>query len=247
MGRVRVEGATLMDEADLPGAQGRLLLALLACVPGPVSRSRLGETIWAGTGADRERSLRPLLSKLRAALASAGAGEVLVAGSGAVELRRGSDVWIDVEHAVGRLDAAEGAHRRGLHREAWTHAAVASSILSRPFLPGVDNDWVEERKRAHTEMLVRAYSVIVDGWMAMGDPRQAVATASRLISIDPYRETSYARLIRAHASAGDPARAVRVYAELEARLRDDLGLVPSAAAQRAYEEALSGATGPFER
>lgn len=240
-GRVRVEHERIVDEAHLPGSQGRLLLAVLASTPGPVSRARLGALIWSPDDAhDRERSLRPLLSKLRTALAASGNDELLIAGSGAVELRRGSDTWIDVEHAVGRLDAAEGAARKEKYRNAWVEAAVATSILRRPFLPGLDNEWADERRRLHADLLVRAYAVIVDVWLALGDPDQAVAAATRLVAVDPYRETSYERLIRAHVAAGNNARAVQAFAELETRLRDELGLVPSPAAQRAYETALTG-------
>jgi DNA-binding SARP family transcriptional activator len=239
-GRVTIEGTSVVDERDLPGPLGRVLLAVLALHPGPVARARMAEILWDDdppTG--YERSLNPLLSKLRRAFVTAGGDrDLFVSGSGAIELRRSADLWIDVDEATTSLDAAEGALRRSEPRVAWPRAAVASSILGRPFLEGVDLHWVSEQRRSLHDRRLRAYEAAAEVWLRLEDPGQAVVAARRLVEADPFRETSYERLIRAHLLAGNRAEALRAFAECENVLRHELGVDPSPVVQSAYEEAL---------
>lgn len=235
-----MEGSKLVDERDLPGPSGRVLLAALAFARGPVARSRLASILWDGEVPEGyDRSLNPLLSKLRSAVERAGADRtLLVSASGSIELRRTASVWVDVDAATTAVDAAEGSLRRGEPREAWTRAAVATSILNRPFLEGVDLTWVEARRREIHALRLRALEAAAHVWMQLDDPRQAVVAATRLVEADPLRETSYADLIRAHLYAGNRAEALRAFGECEQMLLDRLGVEPSAIVQNAYEEAL---------
>ncbi|MGH8912474.1 MAG: AfsR/SARP family transcriptional regulator, partial [Acidimicrobiia bacterium] len=114
-GRVTFEGSVVVDESALPGPLGRSLAAMLALSRGPVSRSRLADILWDGNPPRAyDRSINPLLSKLRAASEGAGGPrDLFMSGSGTVELRRSPQVWIDLEHATIALDAAEGILRSG--------------------------------------------------------------------------------------------------------------------------------------
>lgn len=239
-GRVAIEGSHVVGESDLPGPLGRVLLAVLALNRSPVARQRLAEILWDEEPPQAyERSLNPLLSKLRRSLVAAGAErDILVSGAGAVELRRASDVWIDLEEATTALDRAEGLVRAGRPREAWPQAAVATSILGRPFMEGVELRWVEEQRRVIEARLVRAFEAVVDVWMGLDDPAQAGVAARKLVAVDRFRETSYERLIRAHLAQGNRAEALRAFAECERVLRDELGVAPSELVQAAYQEAL---------
>lgn len=240
-GRVAIEATRLVDEFELPGAQTRVLLAVLALSRGPISRSRVASILWDGhPPSEYDRSLNPLLSKLRHAFVEAGADRDLVAsGTGSLEIRRSAGMWIDVEAATTALDAAEGALRRDDPEAAWPRAAVATSILGRPFLEGVELAWADEQRRTQHEGLVRAYECAADVWMALGEAGQAVVAARRLIEADHFRETSHERLIRAHLLAGNRAEALLAFGECERILRDELGVAPSPRVQAAYEEALT--------
>ncbi len=241
MGRMAIEGDGIIPESALSGSLGRTLLAALAVHRGPLARPALADMLWDSHPPDSyERSLNPLLSKLRSAVSEVGGSRHLItSGPGVVELRRTAAVWVDVESATTSLDAAEGALRQGEYRRAWTGAAVASSIFGRPFLPGVDGRWIEERRRLHRASLVRSFEVVVDAWAGLEDPHQMVVAAERLVSADPLRETSHARLIRAHIAEGNPAAAVRAYGDCASLLRDQLGVMPSRVVQNVYEEALN--------
>lgn len=236
-----IEGEALVDESELPGPLGRALLAALALSRGPVSRVRLASILWEEKAPDQfDRSLNPLLSKLRRGLTTAGGDrDLLVSGGGAVELRHTSRVWIDIEEATRALDAAEGALRRDRPREAWPNAAVATSIFRRPLMEGIDLSWVGEQRRSLNGQLLRAHAATVEVWMRLGDLGQAAVAAGQLVEADPFLETSHERLIRIHTMAGNRAAALLAFAECERVLRDQLGVEPSGLVQRAYEDALA--------
>lgn len=240
-GRVTLAGAQVVDEARFPGPMGRALLAVLALDRGPVARGRLADVLWDGEPPDAfNTSLNPLVSKLRRLFQEAGADpSTLTATGGAVELRRLTGVWIDIEEATRALDAAEGALRRGSPEEAWPKAAVATSVFRRPFLEGVDLIWAEAWRRELKERLIRGLEVATDVWILRADPKQAVVAARQLLNADRYRETSHRRLIRGHLMAGNRAAALRAYSQCEEVLREELGVEPSPLVQEVYEEALS--------
>ena len=239
-GRVALEGNALVEESRFPGPLGRALFAVLGLSRGPVARARLADILWEGDPPEAyDSSLNPLVSKLRRLFEEAGADrELVVASRGSVELRRLSELWIDIEAATASLDAAEGAMRRGSPEEAWPKAAVATSVFRRAFLEGVDLSWAEEQRRALRERFIRGLEVATDVWLMRDDPTQAVVAAGQLVDADRFRETSYERLIRAHTLAGNRAAALRAYADCERLLRDELGVEPSWHVQDAYEKAL---------
>lgn len=239
-GRITIEGDGVVAEDDLPGNQGRLLLALLGTRPGPVSKGEVASVLWGSDPPPNyERSINPLVSKLRSALVSVGAErDTVFSAGGAVGLRRGPRLWIDLEEAARRVDRAEGRLRAGDLNPAWVNAAVASAVVSRGFLSGIDSPWADEQRRVLASLNIRAHDVIVDVWLARGDPGQAVVAAERLVALNPLRETSYGRLIRAHTEAGNRAQAVRAYTLCSQVLRSELGVDPSPAVEDAYERAL---------
>ena len=59
---------------------------------------------------------------------------------------------------------------------------------------------------------------------------------SQLFELEPYRETSYRRLMRMLHGKGDRAEAVRVYLEFERLLKQDLGVSPSDETVAVYRE-----------
>jgi DNA-binding SARP family transcriptional activator len=100
---VEIDGRRL--EADLPGRQGRLLLAYLAAHRRrPVSRSELIEVLWpAEAPAAPEAALKVLLARLRRVIGGALAGRAELS----LELPEGAEVDLEVvERAVAEAEAA---------------------------------------------------------------------------------------------------------------------------------------------
>ena len=86
-------------------------------------------------------------------------------------------MWVDAEDGLRRLDRAEGALRHGEHAEAAPDATIASSILRRPFLAGVDNIWADGVRRRQSDAVYRCSIVLAAVWNELGD-HQLAATAT---------------------------------------------------------------------
>jgi DNA-binding SARP family transcriptional activator len=240
-GRVQVEGpGGVVTEHDLPGRQGRLMLARLTLARGPVSHDQLADLFW---GADRpgswQSTLSPLASRLRSSLDSVGlAGrKMLLSRQGAYELVI-PERWVDVEVAIRSLDRAEGEVANARFATAWTEAAVASAILRRPFLEGEDHQWAHEWRAVLSDARVRALACLAESWLADGRWAQAESAADEAIRLDPLRELAHRQRMRAMIGAGNGARALRAYRELETVLTDELGASPSPETEALYEEVL---------
>lgn len=62
--------------------------------------------------------------------------------------------------------------------------------------------------------------------------------ALQLIELEPYRETSYAALIRLQLAAGDRADALQTYERARTLLGAELGVPPGAQLEAAHKAAL---------
>ena len=73
---------------------------------------------------------------------------------------------------------------------------------------------------------------------AEGEFGEAVRYAAEVTELEPFRESSYRALMQAHAGAGNPAEALRVYERCRRFLGDELGAYPSAESEAIYLEIL---------
>lgn len=242
-GRVLVEdnGTILLDERRWMGRQGRLAFAYLVgehlrAVP----RDELAEELWLdAVPPSWERSLSALISKLRALLASVGVPDVALTGSfGHYQLLLPADVWIDVEAASVAIDRAESALRGGKPQEAWGWAQAAYQISRRPFLMGEEGPWATLKRSELREVLVRAHECLSEPSIWHAEPEYAVKHAREAVAIEPFRETSYQLLMRAHAAVGNRAEALLVYERCRSFLSEELGVPPSPQTEAVYLDIL---------
>ena len=242
---VEANGATL-DEQRFPGRQGRILFAYLAAQEGrPVPRDELAELIWGEElPATWEKALRVLMTKLRALLEECGidGSTALTSAFGCYKLTLPADAWIDVEAAAKAVERGEAALAADHLDEARAQASTAAELARRSFLPGEDGPWVEERRRELRDVLVRALECLRDASLADGDFGQAIRYAAEVTELEPFRESSYRALMQAHARAGNPAEALRVYERCRRFLGDELGAYPSAESEAIYLEILRNST-----
>ena len=181
-----------------------------------------------------ESALKALVSKLRRLLTPL-ASETLIGGQfGCYQLHLPSDWWVDWEAARRALDEAEGALCSGNPREGWGEANVAVTIARRGFLGGEHGTWVEARRRSLCELLARGldcYGVIS---LETGQAELAAQIAEEAIAREPFRESGYHRLMKAHAKLGNRAEAVRAYHRCRELLVDELGVSPSPETEAVY-------------
>ncbi|HEY1455200.1 MAG TPA: BTAD domain-containing putative transcriptional regulator [Candidatus Dormibacteraeota bacterium] len=232
MGAVQVEhGRKLLPESALGGPQSRFVLAyLVAERKRAVAQSELAEALWPDSlPPSWALALSAIVSRLRSHLGTVGLDRARVIGNafGCYQLAPLTDAWVDIEAANAGVDSAEGALIAGRPQDAYGPSLIATTILRRPFLPGVDGTWVEERRAILASALVRALECRVEALGANGEVALALAHAREVVRLDPYRESGYRRLMRIQARIGERAEAVRTYFDFRKLLADELGVEPS--------------------
>jgi len=243
MEHVLVEAnGTCIEERRFPGRQGRLLFAYLVAHDGrAIPRDELAGVLWGDDlPATWQKALRVLMTKLRALLEECGldGSSALTAAFGCYRLALPADTWVDIDAAATAVGRAEDARAAGALDEARTQASSAAELARRTFLPGEDGFWVEEQRRDLRDVLVRALECLRDLALTDGDFGHAVRHAAEITELEPFRESSYRALMQAHAAAGNPAEALRVYERCRRFLADELGAYPSAESEAAYLEIL---------
>ena len=239
-GRVAVEtDGAVIDEAQLGGRQGRLLFAYLVAErsrPVPAGRARgrdlggiaardLGESV------DRDREQAPRPGRRRRDHARQHA-------FGCYRLDLPEGTWVDLFAAASSAQDAEEALAAGELDQARAAAESAESLARRPFLPGEDGAWVEQKRRDLADIRERALSVLADACLRSGAAREAAKWAEELIALSPFREAGYRRLMEAHVVAGNRAEALRVYEQCRQLLAEELGAYPSPETDSIYRALL---------
>jgi DNA-binding SARP family transcriptional activator len=238
------------DATDLPGRQAPVVFAyLVAARDRPVPTEELAEAVWGGTLPTTWRpALRGLVSKVRDFLDLLGlpAAEALTSSSGCYRLRLPSDTAVDVELAGAAADEAQRALGEGRLAEALEAAEQARTTAGRPLLPGHDGAWIEDRRAALRQVLVRSVERLVDAHLAAGHADQAVGPAGDLVALEPFRDSAHRRLLAARAAAGDRGGALLAYDRYRRVLAEELGVGPSPELEAAYLELLHAEPPPPE-
>jgi TolB-like protein/DNA-binding SARP family transcriptional activator len=214
---------TSADGADLtpPGRKLRALVALLALAPAAGwSREQLTALLWGDRDDEQARaSLRQALAELRRILGvralqtdrEMAAFDPAIVGVDAVELARLA--------AAGELEQAAALYR--------------GELLDGLSLPNSGfADWLlVERTRLHdlaVDVLARL--------LGTQSGEAAIATAKRLLHLDPAREETHRALMRLYGAKGDRSQALRQYQTCRDLLQRDLDVKPEPETERLYKE-----------
>ena len=224
---LRADGADVDLRAVRP--QARALLRMLALNSGaPLHRELIADVLWGDLGTESAvHALHVSVSSLRRALPTELTGPL---GSlvervgeayrlGLVE-RRDCDLADFDDHlaeaaaAKVRRDAATTVD--GLRR--------ALDLYVGDVLPeDGPAEWVTGARERYRVRAAEAASSLAHFELRMGDPRAAVAAASRAVEIDPWLDESWRTLVTVHRTSGDVVAARRA-AEGYRRMRVALGL-----------------------
>ena len=236
-GRIAVETGGARREDDLPGRQGRLVLAYLVIHRHePVSLDALTEALWGERPpAAALPALHALLSKLRRVLGC-------IVEHGTANLALPPDTWVDLDTARDAIHRAESAAAQSEWGRAWGAAQTALFISRRGFLPGETVTWAEPIRHELDLLRQRSLETYADAALHIG--RAELATAERasreLIGLAPFRETAHRLLMKTLAAQGNTAEAIQAYTALRLKLRDELGVSPSPETQQVYAALMSG-------
>lgn len=192
----------------LPSSQR--LLAFLALHEGSATRSTVAARLWPDATPTRAGAcLRSALWRL------VKPPHALVVG-GRERLRIGPAVQVDVERV-----------RRFVAQPTAPEPPPPVAPLTTELLPGWTEQWVVAEREWSRQVCLRALELLSELFRARGDHFRAHESALAAVRADPLRESAHRRLIELHLADGNPAAAVRQYAEYRSRLRAELGVSPS--------------------
>src|SRR5262245_12049773 len=161
--------------AGLPSGQAESLLCyLLANRDRALDRGELISVVWPERAPrDPQGALRPILSRLRRALAPA-----TIDGRDRLRLALPEPVWVDVEQAAAALEQA----RRVGGSEAREPAQMAVDLLAPGFLPHHDEEWARSRRGQVEELALEALEWVGRGALAGDEPASAERAARELVA-----------------------------------------------------------------
>ncbi len=235
--RLRLLGSFQVERFEpnqVGSRKARGLLKLLALGRGqPVSVDRLIDCLWPDELPSRpEEQVSVLVSRLRSVL---GADRLPRVEAG-YALRAD---WLDVQALE---DLAEEASRRlaaGNVAMARAAAAAALALVRGPLLADEpDAEWLLSERAAVERLVAAARSVGARAALAASDYQAAAELAAGALDADPYDEAALRLLMQAHSAAGRPGSALAAYAQMQGRLREDLGADPAPETQQLHQAIL---------
>lgn len=189
------------------------LLAFLALQGRPLMRDYVAGRLWIDYTEERSHAnLRSALWRLR---------------------RTGSDVVTTTVNQVCISEAVEvdvrrviRASRRALDRSAEPRQLVDD--LGDDLLPDWYDDWVEIERERLRQLRLHALEAVAERLLGDGRYGQAADAGLTAIQCEPLRDSAHRLLIKVHLAEGNTGAAVRQYEIYTRRLREELGLEPSA-------------------
>ncbi|MGW5556518.1 AfsR/SARP family transcriptional regulator [Micromonospora sp. NPDC003944] len=241
LGPVQVTAGGRVLPIDRP--QQRAVLALLLLnADRLVPLRQLVSALWADDPpASARTQVQVCVSRIRAALREAGAGELLTTQGGGYRLTvRGGELdlaefTMAVEHARAEEAAGQQAEAARLLRE-------GLALWRGPALAGAAGAFVDAAAAGLDEQRLLAYERLAAVELGLGRFAATVNALRPLVAEHPLREQLVAGYLLALAGCGQQAAALRLYAETRRHLVDELGVEPGPELSGAHLRVLRGQT-----
>lgn len=227
-----VLATTPAGPVDLGGPQQRTVFALLATdADRPVPAGTLIERTWPERRpADPRAVLYGYVSRLRRALGPAAA---LLREPGGYRLAVDPD-RVDLHRARRLVERA----RPGPDRSALLGAAL--DLWHAVPLADLPGEWAARVRQAWQQEHLDLAVAWGEAELAAGRTAEVIARSRALLAEHPVAEPLTGLLMRALVLAGRSGAALTAFAEIRARLAEDLGVEPDAALRRLHQEILRG-------
>ena len=242
LGERRLRNGAVDVSASIQYRKGWALLGYLAVEAGRRhSREHLAELLWPSLPALAARTnLRQVVANLNRAFEAHDADGSLQATREDIALQPGPGLAVDVHRLEHAVDAPI---------EALLAAEPALLGLGGAFLAGLSVDdcpafdaWLRPVRARLAGMTQRALRRLFEAQQSSGRRGAAIASARRLVELDPWDETATQRLMLALAAEARHDEALAAFEALSAALRAELDVLPSPAV-RALAERLRAARG----
>lgn len=206
--------------------KAQALLAVLALSPGrPQKREKIAALLWSDRAEPQARaSLRQALAELRRVLPDRDP-PLLAAGR--------DSLYVDANAIA--VDAVEML--RLIDAESPDALATAADFYRGDLLDGLAvhdpafEEWLQVERTRLRDRAAEALRRLLERQSGA----EAMATARRLLALDPLDEATHRTLIRLYAEAGDRTTAIKQYESCREVLDAELGLRPEAATEQLIE------------
>jgi DNA-binding SARP family transcriptional activator len=227
---VATDGAPVHFAGKVQQRPLALLKAIIALGGREIAEERLAEALWPEADGDgAHQALAVTLHRLRRLL---GRDDAVVLRGGHVGLA--PDLcWVDAWAFERLLGQADAARRSGRPDDARALDERALGLYRGDFLES-DGEaaWALSARERLRRVSLRRVAVLGREWEAAGDWKRAVEWYERGLEVDDLAEELYQRLIAGYQALGRQAEAVLTYERCRKRLRDVLGVAPSAETER---------------
>lgn len=200
------------------GISCRWLSTLLALRDGLISRTQAAGTLWPNATAYRANAnLRTVLWRLQRCCPG-----LIEATS--QEIRLAPGVSIDIQN-VSRV--ARQLLNRSVTQDPIGLSQALTCNLYEDIAPELDEEWLTAEREQYHQFRLHALESLIEQLIAAGWMGAAVETALRVIRADPFRESAYYLLIKAHLKKGNQIEAYRKYHEYCELIKSNFGLEPT--------------------
>ncbi|MGW4791238.1 AfsR/SARP family transcriptional regulator, partial [Nonomuraea sp. NPDC004297] len=112
-----------------------------------------------------------------------------------------------------------------------------------PLLADADVEGVRQERVRLEEVRLNAHEMCLEAELRLGHNIRIVSELEQFIAAQPFRETLWAKLMRALNAGGRRMEALAAYRRLYRVLDEELGIQPDAEVQRLYQDILHGRLG----
>lgn len=185
-----------------------------------------------------EKNFHPTISHIRKALNSRQPFKqnFLIFRDGAYQLNPELSYSIDAEEFEQLIVEAEKAKREkdAAHQRAILESA--HKIYRGEFMPGVYEDWAEERRQFYSEQSARVVAALAKLSFAEKHWADALKYAGEALAGDQFREDMHRLTMKAFAAQGKPASVKKHFEKMKKTLHTELGIEPDEETKRLFAE-----------
>jgi putative two-component system response regulator len=225
--------------------KARELFALLAYHRRPVAAGRLEELLWPHGGDGTRTNLHTTVSRARRALrqASDSAPNVVSAEGDFYSLDATVSQWVDTREFESLAQQVLTGDDQGALSAARERSALACLALYQgDFLEGIWEEWTFQPRTSFAETWFALQQRLGEHYLVSDNVKAAEHCYREMLSRDALREEAHVGLMRAALRAGRRDQVVERYHSYKSALGKDMGMEPSAEAQRVYLEAIDQKT-----
>jgi DNA-binding SARP family transcriptional activator len=188
-----------------------------------------------------EKNFHPTISHIRKGLNSRQTlkQNFLMFRDGSYQLNPELSYAIDCEEFERLIAEAEVAKRERDQTRLRRALEGAHGLYRGEFMSGVYESWVEERRAFYAEQFDRVVSALAKLSFAERKWSSTLRYASEVLKDDPFREDMHRLTMKALSAQSKPAAVKKHFENLEAVLKLELGVEPSAETRKLFQELIS--------